>query len=471
MNNILFKILMLKGDAGEPTDEQTQSAVDDYMQAHPEAAIDETIINSAVGDWLADHPEATTTVQDGSLTEAKFSNALKLKSIKDYVTPEMFGAAGDGETDDTTAIQNAINSGEAVFMFNTYFTSQPITISNAIVVCCYGEILYSGVDSAIILTTSDCNVYFRKITSDGNGVELRPSGIDTTKKYNCSNNIVSCDDILCQGENGGIGLYLNATDGLIQFCKFNINSIRGSYGSNIIDCIKIKATNASTKYCNGNVFNVHSLSYANNALTSSCVASSCFDNVFNDVHFEHNTNAINVTYMAFKMNARFDAPTHGKIKLNDNVSATIYLDGGLEEYRAFDLDPEINSGFYHFIGAIKDTDGNTICRELYITSWGIYAPNTTEPLRKTPSSLTKLYGDTKIGYVVPNGTLHFPAVRPSGYINPMQSFKYRYAAAELGSETIEFSDGTTQQITWTKYGGVILVFPKADGSGQTVVVL
>lgn len=94
---------MLKGDAGEPTDEQTQSAVDDYMQAHPEAAIDETIINSAVGDWLDEHPEATTTVLDGSLTESKFSDALKLKTLKDYVTPEMFGAVGDGTTDDSSA--------------------------------------------------------------------------------------------------------------------------------------------------------------------------------------------------------------------------------------------------------------------------------------------------------------------------------------------------------------------------------
>ena len=109
MNNILFKILMLKGDAGEPTDEQTQSAVDDYMHAHPEAAIDETIINSAVGDWLDEHPEATTTVQDGSLTDSKFTDVLKHKTLNAYVTPEMFGAKGDGTTDDTDAIISAFN--------------------------------------------------------------------------------------------------------------------------------------------------------------------------------------------------------------------------------------------------------------------------------------------------------------------------------------------------------------------------
>lgn len=30
----------------------------------------------AVSDWLDDHPEATTTVQDGSITEAKLNSAL-----------------------------------------------------------------------------------------------------------------------------------------------------------------------------------------------------------------------------------------------------------------------------------------------------------------------------------------------------------------------------------------------------------
>lgn len=94
-------------DVGLPTDAQTAQAV---------------------SDWLDDHPEATTTVQDDSLTTAKYKNGSVttpkiadgavtgakvdtsfLKTIENaYVTPEQFGAVGDGVTDDTLAINNAL---------------------------------------------------------------------------------------------------------------------------------------------------------------------------------------------------------------------------------------------------------------------------------------------------------------------------------------------------------------------------
>lgn len=129
-DKIIFKTLMLKGDAGEPTDQQTQAAVDQYMQDHPEAAIDETIINSAVADWLGNHPEATTTVQDSSLTYKKLINGTL-----NFVTPEMFGAKGDGVTDDTTAFQAALDSGKPVFLKDdaNYYIGT-VTFTDAIII-------------------------------------------------------------------------------------------------------------------------------------------------------------------------------------------------------------------------------------------------------------------------------------------------------------------------------------------------
>ncbi len=55
------------GDAGLPTDEQTEMAVEK---------------------WLAEHPEATTTVQNGSITRAKFAGSLNKKIGSIYDTAE-----------------------------------------------------------------------------------------------------------------------------------------------------------------------------------------------------------------------------------------------------------------------------------------------------------------------------------------------------------------------------------------------
>ena len=90
-------------------------------------------IDEAVAEWLDDHPEATTTVEDGSLTEIKFE-ANTLASVKNnYVTPEMFGAVGDGSTDDTQAIQDAFDSGYDVYFGHKTYKTTGVSITNE---CC-----------------------------------------------------------------------------------------------------------------------------------------------------------------------------------------------------------------------------------------------------------------------------------------------------------------------------------------------
>ena len=71
-----------------PTDEQTQEAVDAWMNEHSGSYV--------VPDW--------------SLTYKKLE-----KGTLGFVTPEMYGAVGDGITDDTSAINNALSSGHDVY--------------------------------------------------------------------------------------------------------------------------------------------------------------------------------------------------------------------------------------------------------------------------------------------------------------------------------------------------------------------
>jgi len=120
---------------GLPTDEQT---------------------GQAVSDWLDDHPEATTTVQDGSLTYEKL-----VTGTLNFVTPEMFGAKGDGITDDTQAVQLAVDTGLPVFGKGVYRIGEPnreyyypVTISKS-----GSMVIGTFIDGRTYLTTSNNKNY------------------------------------------------------------------------------------------------------------------------------------------------------------------------------------------------------------------------------------------------------------------------------------------------------------------------
>lgn len=79
-----------------------------------------------------------------------------------FVTPEMFGAIGDGIADDTEAIQKAIDSGSPVTLPNkTYYIGRPLYMkhSNIAFNAENATIEYGGTDYAIIFT----NVHYKTV--------------------------------------------------------------------------------------------------------------------------------------------------------------------------------------------------------------------------------------------------------------------------------------------------------------------
>lgn len=165
---------------GQPTDAQTAEAV---------------------SDWLDKHPEATTTVLDGSLTEEKLSEALKEKVVNNYVTPQMYGAKADGTTDDTTAIQNALN----------YLNTKG------------GGIVYFPV--GIYLINSSVQSYPNIImTGEGNNDSVIKIGVSEVSLITANNNVVE-----------NLGFDGNAT---VLSGRPTMNTILNARGANIIvkDC-------------------------------------------------------------------------------------------------------------------------------------------------------------------------------------------------------------------------------------------
>lgn len=159
-----FKVIGRARPVDDGTEEE-QSAVSKAIALlnHTNSSVIETIDQyldenaaESIQDWLDEHPEATTTVQDGSLTNKKF-----VIGTLGYVIPEMFGAVGDGISDDTTSMQNTMNFAAAnrmnVLLKNHYKVSSVI-VPNGVRSIVGGTIVGNGtVDTGIVVLGSEEN--------------------------------------------------------------------------------------------------------------------------------------------------------------------------------------------------------------------------------------------------------------------------------------------------------------------------
>lgn len=159
----------------------------------------------------------------------------------DFVQPEWYGAVGDGTTDDTTAIQNAINSGFKVrFSAKTYKVNSALTLpSNAYI---QGEkggtIILAGSQTALFTATSVTNVSIKDLTIYGNASDVPFVSPDVSAGV-----VDSANDAVNQvniGSTGGI--FLSGSNRCkIENCEirnFSRYGIRltGGFGNNITGC-------------------------------------------------------------------------------------------------------------------------------------------------------------------------------------------------------------------------------------------
>ena len=137
----------------------------------------ESVIQRLVTEYLEKNPvkPGATTEQAQQIEQNKTDVASLKENVKylsdSYVTPEMFGAVGDGVTDDTNAIIECIKYPKVVLTGGKkYLISKSIDLKN----CFFTGI---GIDSCEILTVSDIDYLISLDKSSGiSGMTLEGNG-------------------------------------------------------------------------------------------------------------------------------------------------------------------------------------------------------------------------------------------------------------------------------------------------------
>jgi hypothetical protein len=176
--------------------------------------------------------------------EAGSSVRGKLNNMFNYVTPELFGAVGDGSTNDAVAIQAAVDSGKPV-----YFDSKNYRVNSTITLTSNIKLFGNG-EASIISTTSNISI----ITIQG-------------KKCSIS-------DLTLLGNDSGaaqIGINITGNGGLTL-----------DYTSNVLYNVRFRDLNFAGLYVTlvlGTTGSLHQGAvYAVNCLAESCTNGFYFDN-------------------------------------------------------------------------------------------------------------------------------------------------------------------------------------------------
>lgn len=131
------------------------------------------------GSYWYDSTDTTSADNGGTIIVASDGGRWKL-IIKDYVSVKQFGAKGDGVTDDTTAIQAAINStlGKLYFTGGSYVISSSLNCTGLFGLVLEGSGIY-GQSNAVLLGKASIGNYPVLDLSASNGCVIRGLSVGT----------------------------------------------------------------------------------------------------------------------------------------------------------------------------------------------------------------------------------------------------------------------------------------------------
>lgn len=282
--------------------------------------IKDNVIKDNINNWLNEHPEATTTVQDGTISESKIeANLLSKISRNGFLSVIDFKAKGNGATDDTNAFTDCINCAKAknknIFIpAGTYvITGDLPTIPAGIVIAGedVGQAAY--IDKSSVTTIIDARnsteYLFRQASDDSsrNGGEIRNIYFQNSK-LNDSGVYVANED----GNGYCLDIYRGGWDGLISNCTFvsyrtalrkggndyRVNNCKFHKCGTLVDSDSIDYAVELVDSCNETLFNSchfeHCRFFVRVANTVRNTTNMCFNNAFNSCKFESSMKGIGI---------------------------------------------------------------------------------------------------------------------------------------------------------------------------------
>lgn len=174
---------------------------------------------------------AFANLEDGY--EACFDAVSKL-----HVTPQMFGAVGDGVADDTEAIQAAIDSGNPVFIPGGTYIVSDVAVKDAVVLEGNGCVIKS-IGDGFVLSNALAEKVFKGIKfSCDNGSAIT---VNATADTNATNTLRIESCTFEAGENSGhyaIKLFGENEANIVNSSFYGCNgiSIDGSINPNVANC-------------------------------------------------------------------------------------------------------------------------------------------------------------------------------------------------------------------------------------------